>query len=99
MAKKATRINGDEQLDEQIGEQLPRSVRLGDRVFLWAEEGGELVPRPAMIVGYYAPSKIWALVVYTPQGNALPYADMPYSPTPKPFHWTLEDQVEPVILD
>lgn len=73
-----------------------RYARLGDRVFLWTEEGGKLNPRPAFLADRSDFSGMWSLNVMTPQGAMIPYPSMPYSDEPKAFHWSFEDFVEPV---
>lgn len=76
-----------------------RSARLGDRVFLWVEEAGELKPRVAFLHDYSATLKLWSLSVLMTGGVMIPYPGIPWSETPKSFHWTLADQVPAVPLE
>lgn len=88
----------EKQMDEKGTPQKSksRSARLGDRVFLWVKEGGELKPRPAWLTDYSEFSQRFSLVIITPQGALLPYQLMPFSPKPAEFHWTFEDQAKPL---
>jgi len=76
-----------------------RYARLGDRVFLWVEEGGKLTPRPAFLTDRSEFSGLWSLNIMTPQGAMIPYPAMPWGEEPKAFHWTFDDFVEPVLVE
>lgn len=74
-----------------------RSVRLGDRVFFWMPEGGELKPRVAFLSEYSEFSNLWSVLMVS-GGILIPYPGVNYSEKPAAFAWTFEDQVEPIIV-
>lgn len=86
----------DETVNEKQQKVKSRSVRLGDRVFLWKQEGDNLIPQPAWLLDYSDFSKKFSLVALVQPGVWLTYPLVPWSAKPAAFHWTFEDQVKPI---